>query len=403
MIRLCLILLMIWPGFALAQSRIVLPNELELTVEVDATEHTPFTREMVLITIRGVYRRHITREELIQPDLEGFSWTQLGDDLWLEERINGEKVKTFRRRMALYPDRPGTLEIGAFQHKLTLTDEGDDWFEHQIASEPTRIDVAPAPEGTEWWLPVKGLRVSDQWSNAPDQLQAGEGVLRVVRVEALGVTPEMLPPMPDLNSPSAMIFPHPEKRLIELTPEGPQSFAYWRWTIRPSNDTSAIVEPIRFQYFDTIARVEREVTINAQRIAYGNVTPSAEPVAGPAAQPAGLPGWPLGLVAMVIFAGGVLLAFRGYRPDRLALIRRWRWLDPLARSLLQAARRGDAAALRRAARMLIKRDGETPAQVAAMAELDRFIFAPQTQGERADLGRLGRALLSQQNARRTST
>ncbi|MGB3243456.1 MAG: hypothetical protein WBB25_02905, partial [Sulfitobacter sp.] len=282
--------------------------------------------------------------------------------------------------MALYPNRPGSLEIGAFRHKLTLTDEGDDWFEHEIASAPVSIDVVPAPDGEDWWFPVKALRVSDQWSNAPDQLKPGEGVLRVVRIGALGVTPEMIPPMPELASPSAMIFPHPEKRLVELTPEGPQSFAYWRWTIRPSNDISTIVEPITFRYFDTYARVHREVTISAQRVAYGDVTPQvAAPQnvdgSGETASLAQLPGWPLAMLAAVVFLGGFGFAFQGYRLSGWAALYRYPLLDPLARALRRAARRGDGVAMRRAAAQLIRRDGPQAARQAALTKLDRLLFA----------------------------
>ncbi|MGB3246594.1 MAG: hypothetical protein WBB25_18825 [Sulfitobacter sp.] len=382
---LCVLVLSLLPVTLWAQSRTVLPEELQLSIEVDATEHERFTREMVLITIRGVYRRHITREEVVQPDLEGFSWTQLGDDLWLDERINGEKVKTFRRRMALFPDRPGPVEIGAFRHKLTLTDESDEWFEHVITSEPTTIDVAAAPETEDWWLPVKALRVSDNWSNAPDQLKPGEGVLRIVRIEALGVTPEMIPPMPTLHSPSAMIFPHPEKRLVELTPQGPQSFAYWRWTIRPSNDTSTIVEPISFAYFDTFARVEREVTISAQRVAYGDVAPSetvpdAGSGDGPPVRSVRLPGGAVALVALTVFLGGLGYALQGYRLQRGVLFRRLRWLDPLVRALRHAARRGDGPALRRAATAMMRRDGVSAGQKDVLSRLDALLFARRDQG-----------------------
>ncbi|AZQ69112.1 hypothetical protein EF888_19455 [Silicimonas algicola] len=217
MMRLLVLLCLVLPALAVAQTREVLPEDLSLTIEIeDAAER--LVGEMVLVTIKGTYRRHITRESLKQPELEGFSWSQLGQDMWTEARIRGQKVKVFTRRMALFPERAGPLTVGAFTHDLTLTDEGDDWFEHAVLSQPIDIEVKPAPEVEGVWFPVKRLIVSDQWSNAPDQLAPGEAVLRVIRVEALGVTPEMIPPMPELRSPSAMIFPHPEQRLAELTP-----------------------------------------------------------------------------------------------------------------------------------------------------------------------------------------
>ncbi|MEX0317172.1 MAG: hypothetical protein AB3N21_04445 [Ruegeria sp.] len=373
--RWLILCLMLWPVPALAQSKTVLPSELSLGVNVEEGVGTPFTREMVLLTIRGLYRRHITRESLIQPDFDGFSWSQLGPDSWTEERIGGRTVKVFTRRMAVYPDRAGTLTIGPFTHVLTLTDEGDDWFEHRIQSEPLTIEVAAAPQDQGWWFPVRRLEVSDQWSNAPDQLKPGEGVLRVVRIEALGATPEMIPPMPELTSPSAMIFPHPEKRLVELTPQGPVTYAFWRWTIRPTNDTSTIVEPLSFTYFDTVQRAAQEVTISAQRVAYGAVTAEPAPTPQPV-EAAVLPGWPVALVAGLVFAFGTGLGMWGRRLIGLRALRRFTVLDPLAWRMRRRAWAGDTPGLRRAATALMRRDGASQARADLIREFDRAWFAP---------------------------
>ncbi|WP_425074683.1 hypothetical protein [Sagittula sp. S175] len=368
------VILFLLPGLAMAQTREVRPGELSLTVSVVNTEHVPYTREMVMILIRGVYRRHVTREKLEQPKLEGFNWTQLGPDNWHEERINGQKVKVLERRMALYPERSGTLKIGAFTHHLTLTDEGDDWFDHDISSEPISIEVAPAPvpENGDWWFPTLRLQVSDQWSNAPDQLKPGEGVLRVVRLEALGVTPEMIPPMPELTSPSAMIFAHPEQRFVELSPYGPMTYAFWRWTIQPTNDRSAIVEPIRFSYYDTHHRQMREVEISAQRVAYdASVLP---PIPAPE-RPAELPGWPMALLGFLTGAGLLAWAMQGQRADARALYRRVPLLDPLARRLRRAARSNDLSATRAAARAFLVRDGVTGREAGVLDGFDRAVFS----------------------------
>lgn len=369
----CLLCLLLPTGLA-AQSKTVLPSDLTLWIEVEETPHTPLVKEMVLITIRGIYRRHITREKLVQPDFDGFSWTQLGNDDWREERLNGEKVKTFRRRMAIYPDRAGSLTIGAFTHQLTLTDESDDWFEHAVLSDPVTIEVAPAPDTEGWWFPVKQLKISDQWSNAPDQLKSGEGVLRVVRIEALGVTPEMLPPMPELTSPSAMIFPHPEKRFVELSPNGPLSFAFWRWTIRPSNDTSTIVEPLSFDYFDTANRVARNVTISAQRVAYGDVVPEAAALPDAVPDPARLPGWGSLVMAGIVVLAGTLYGCGGRQLTGLRALQRFGLFDPLARQMRQAARQGRVQDVRRAAEAMVRRDGPSERRMKLLRRLDRAVF-----------------------------
>ncbi len=394
--RFCVILLVLFlPVMAAAQFSEVLPSDLTLTVTIEEEDAVPYVREMVLIIIRGVYRRHITLESLVQPDFDGFSWTQLGPDHWADERINGEQVKTLRRRMAIYPNRAGELTIGPFLHNLTLTNEGDDWFDHQIQSDPVTITVAPIPPEADgqWWFPAKWVKVSDQWSNAPDQLVPGEGVLRVVRIEALGVTPEMIPPMPVLTSPSAMIFPHPERRLIDLTANGPVTHAFWRWTIRPTNTTSTIVEPLKFSYFNTQTREHHTVTISAQRVAYGSVVPQtrAEVVADPAV-PASLPGWPVAVAAGLIFLGGIGAGLSGWQLTGVAALHRFTLFDPLARQLRAAARAGEMQKLRRSAHAIVLRDGLTPSRRILLDELDFSLFA--VDGARVNLATFPRAFLA---------
>src|SRR6056297_3850437 len=370
--RLILALLICWPMAVWAQTREVRPEEVRLWVEVEETAHHPYRGEMIVVTIRGSYRRHITRERVEQPPLDGFSWSQLGPDRWYEERIRGRPVKMFERRMALYPERAGDLTIGAFTHHLTLTDEGDEWFEYPLRSAPVAISVAPAPEASDWF-PVRRLRISDDWSNAPDQLAPGEGVLRVLRIEALGAMPGMIPPMPELHSPSGLIFAHPEKRLVELTPEGPMTYAFWRWTIRPGHHTSAIVEPVRLRYFDTVGRVPHEVTISAQRVAYGTVLPTSAKVAP--LQETRLPGASQVVLGGAVFLLGLLLAVRGWRIEGWDRLQRFALLDPLAWRMRRAARAGDARSLRRAATLVLTRDGPNPERLALLGRLDRAIFA----------------------------
>ncbi|QDC09873.1 protein BatD [Oceanicola sp. D3] len=381
--------LLIWmmlAGAALGQSAEVRPGEIELTVTVEDVgtfpEAGPLTGEMVLVTIHGVYRRHIARERLEQPELEGFAWMQLGQDHWYETRERGQPVKNFRRRMALFAEEPGPVEIGAFTHHLTLIDENDDWFDHDLASEPVTVQVAEAPGDARWWFPVRRLVVTDSWSNAPDQLAPGAGVLRIVRVAATGAAPQMIPPMPDLRSPTGLVFAHPEQRLVELSPEGPVSVAFWRWTIQPGNGVSAITEPMEFDWYDTAERQPRRVRIGAQRVAY------AAPIAAvPAPGKAGTvrAGLSLGAFGAALAVGLVALLWgrRWARPG---------FADPLRWQVRRAARAGDLAALRRAGAALARQGRSSPASQRAMAELDAALFGKGAA--RPDPRALAHALLA---------
>ena len=364
--RLMILLLLLLPLAGGAQT-IVDPDDLRLSISLEEAVDAPYEQEMVLLTIHGVYRRHITRENLSHPALPGLNWMQLGSDHWYDSRVNGVLVKNMVRRMALFPEQAGEITIPPFTHRLTLLDDDNKWFEHDIQSNSLRLTVRPAPAVDGWWFPVRNLQVSDQWSNAPDQLGAGDGVLRVVRLTAVGAAPDLLPPMPDLQSPSAHIFAHPEKRLVELSPQGPVSIAFWRWTIKPKSPPSSILEPITFPYFDTTERVSKIVKIAAQRVAFEDTetraaTPPIPPRAGGFA--------PLRLWIVLILACGIGLAMglAGRRMIGSAAFwaRLLRIRDRMA--LRFFAIRGDVRGLRRVARRSV---GAGP----ALTALDDRIFA----------------------------
>lgn len=372
MMRWLFLLIALWSVEARSQTSQVFDGELELAVTVAETGATPFVGELVMVTIEGTYRRHITREKLLPVTINEFSWSQLGEDIWFDRVENGKKVKAFRRRMALFPDRAGRLEIPSFTHRLTLLDEANKWFEHDISSPPISVEVLPKPDFDGWWLPVRSLRISDVWSNAPDQLGEGEGVLRVIRVEAAGVSPDFLPPMPELTSPSAMIFRHPEQRLVELSPEGPVAIAFWRWTIRPKNQPSAILEPLHLDYFDTVNRVARRATISPQRIAYAETVLEPVGLVPPEGRDRSSLALAITALAILLGCGGLLLMRRGLNGTEL--LRRMGF-EPNRKRLAKAVRAGDVGSARDAARAIFQQTGRE-AVAEHIADLDQNVFGP---------------------------
>lgn len=373
MIRLVAAVLFLCSGLAVAQTKEVKTGDLTLNVTLEEIDATPYQREMLLLTIHGIYKRHITLEKLLQPDLAGLNWMQLGQDNWFESVLDGKTVKNMRRRVAIFPEASGRIEIAPFTHHLTLLDEQNKWFEHQIQSQPISFEVAPAPDTEGWWFPVRRLQITDEWSNAPDQLASGEGILRVVRISALGASPDMIPPMPKLSSPSAMIFAHPEKRLVDLTPSGPVSIAFWRWTIQPRNGVSAILEPIEFEYFDTTLRKTINVAISAQRIAY---LPSETSVASQEAMPAPVKlrsgVMVTGFLAALLISLGLLFGMnRQFSNTRIFL---WFERVQLLERLRRSGEHGDLKGLRRWAMRLDKLGHSNKDRLALLARLDRQIY-----------------------------
>lgn len=391
MIRALLILVMAFactPGWG--QNRVG-PDDMRLELVLEDRSHPPFAEEMILLRITGAYRLPITLESLIQPDLDGFNWMQLGEDIWFRERDGGLDTLKFERRMALFPHQPGTFTIGPFTHKLSLLSRSGQRFDHRLVSDTVSLTVGTPPEHDGWWFPTRKLEVSDRWSNAPEALVEGGSALRVVALTVEGTEPARIPPMPDLTAAGAFVFPHPEQRIVELGPRGPVTRVFWRWTIRPARASAGYLNPIEIPYFDTETQESKSITLAAQRVAYAGVD-GAGPTAFGAALPASpaaddvqpdaptawrMPSLPLSAIVLA----GLLL---GLAPLGVLLRRgHWSW-PPAIRRLL--TRNPDQTALRRAAkqndpmavwhhanRLIARTGGPAPA---SLSQLGAALFSP---------------------------
>jgi hypothetical protein len=193
--------------------------------------------------------------------------------------------------------------------------------------------------------------------------------------------------MPELTSPSGHIFPHPERRLVSLSPEGPISIAFWRWTIKPEGP-SAILEPIEFSFFDTRERVMRDVVISPQRVA---MAPGPAPVAASAPPEGGSLHRASGLTALAAGAIAGVAAMGWRRTGRPADWRELRQAFSARRNLARAARSGDLPAFRRAAHRMAATMPADQRRPEVLAEIDAALFVKEAATP--DLRDLRRRLL----------
>ena len=136
MVRL-LLLLLVLAGSAAAQDR----DKARLELVLDPREAAPLEGEMVLSTLRGIYRQNITREEVKLRPMTDFDWVRLGLDSWTEERIDGLPARVFERRLAFYPRRDGTLEILPIAHRLEVLGAGGKRETVIVRSDPVTLTV----------------------------------------------------------------------------------------------------------------------------------------------------------------------------------------------------------------------------------------------------------------------
>lgn len=378
-------------------ARALEPGDLTLTVTPDLPGGVqPYAREMVLLRLRGVYRTQVLLEEVRQPALVNFSWTQLGRDHWGRTRMpDGQMALEFERTIAVFPQHTGTFTIDPFIHRLTINDGGER-KQIDVRSEPIPFPVAAwtgasgGPDAAEpWWLPARDVAITDSWDPDPETINQGETARRIVTLEAQGMLAEGLPPRPVMRTRGIITFAGPVKRETLITPSGPVARATYQWDIKKGVPEVIPLDAIKIAWFDTQTRTLRETEIPARQIGGGLADREEDlKAAGPASPPA--------LAAAALAAFGLGLALIGFRtgPARLRLDR------GQARRLRLAAAAGDAAGFRAA----LGRAAQAQPDLAALwqgepdlardlAALDRQVFGKASAGEAAvDLSGLARRL-----------
>ncbi len=354
------------------------PEDLTLTVTPElAGNAPPYAREMVLLKLRGVYRTQILLEEVRQPALTNFSWTQLGRDTWGRTRMpDGQMALLFERTIAIFPQHTGTFAIEPFTHKLTINDNGERKTV-DVRSETVPFPVATwtagsgGPDAPEpWWLPARDVAITDAWDPDPETVNQGDTTRRIVTLEAQGMLAEGLPPRPVMRTRGIVTFAGPVKRETIITPTGPVARATYQWDLKKGVAEVIALDGIEIPWFDTVSRTMRVAEIPARQIGGGAPDREDDRTARASASwaaigGAGLAAFGLGLALIGLGTGRRVLRLR--RVERHALQR--------------AAAAGDAMAFRAALGRGMQAEPELadvwradPEAVSALSALDRSVY-----------------------------
>ena len=184
------------------------PGEADVfvTSEVDLDE--TYVQSQVLYRIR-IYRAVATRQPALrEPTITGVeALVELaGDERQYEAVLNGRAYNVIERVIALYPQESGEIEISPARFEARVLRDGRITGRKVFQSRAHKINVLPIPAPPAdypdaVWLPARDVRLTEEWSRPPDEMEAGEPVTRHVTLSALGQIETQLPAIevPDVD------------------------------------------------------------------------------------------------------------------------------------------------------------------------------------------------------------
>lgn len=252
-----------------------------LFLDAQADTQTPYVQQPILYRVKVYYRDPPRRATLSEPQADGATIEQRGDDQSYPEQVDGLRYTVIERRYLVVPQRSGPITLKSprldalvqdnrpgvrrspfadldqmlggqvFQGLPGMADLGAGSRVVERGPDIT-LDVRSQPGGTGLpWLPAQSIQLSDQWSPSPPRLRVGEPVTRTLTITAQGATAAQLPTL-DMGAPEgAKVYPEPPT-VEDLAGGGPPAAVKThKVALVPTRAGPLTLPEIRLSWWDT--------------------------------------------------------------------------------------------------------------------------------------------------------
>ena len=184
----------------------------DVFIETDVAPEDVYVQSQLTYTIR-IYRAVEFLEAVLSEFApEGAVTHRLGKDATYTKVIDGRRYRVIERRFAVFPQASGRLALPEVRLDARIADGGaasamnrlfSEGRRMRLASQPATVMVKPRPAAAATpWLPARAVTLAEEWPEDPPRLVVGEPVTWTLRLDAVGLAGEQLPPidLPDLGS-----------------------------------------------------------------------------------------------------------------------------------------------------------------------------------------------------------
>ncbi|MEM9334097.1 MAG: BatD family protein [Pseudomonadota bacterium] len=188
------------------------PGEADvfITSEVDTGE--TYVQAQVLYRIK-TYRAVATRQPTLRdPTFDGAEVLIEGVGESNYDAVLGGKAYSVNERVfALFPQESGDINISPARFEARVLRDGRITGRKVFTSQPQSISVKPIPTppaefANAVWLPAQDVTLSENWSEPPQDLVAGEPVTRSITITALGQLETQIPVIEPPESQSVNVY-----------------------------------------------------------------------------------------------------------------------------------------------------------------------------------------------------
>ena len=288
-------------------------EENPFVVRAEISSRNPWERSQVLYTVR-VYRAAGTRSfgrirRLNDPVLlAGEALIErLGNDRQYNFRSGGAESLVLERRYALYPQSTGELLLQPASLQWIGEDSGfrTRSFVPDAAAERLEVRAVPSPPAGRW-LVAADVRLWEEFEREPNELVAGEPLIRLLGVRVEGQPARQIPELRPGDGPNFRHFVERPEYEDTVTGAGLVGVRRQRAALLALRGGDVVLPAIRLNWWNT-ASERWETAELPQRILQAQA-PMGQDVLEPVEtqrEPASVTDWLIPLLALGWFATGL--------------------------------------------------------------------------------------------------
>lgn len=277
-----------------------------LFVEVDVAPGAVYAQGEVQVQVRVYDSIGMRSGSISQIKAEGASFRESGEQDSYQKTIGKTRYRVVQQTYVMTPQRSGTIEIEPVELKANIPVPVDGpmpsemsrllgrsnvpmpWLDGAMTrgqdvtlkSQPVKVEVLPRPASAQgWFLPARKVVLSEDWSPALAKARVGETLTRTLTLEAVGASPNQLPPLDTPDVPGLRQYQEDSRTETSMIAGEPGAALVKTMAVVPTQPGRFTLPAIRVGWWNTQTQTQDYAELPA-------VTFTVAPAAGAAPAPA---------------------------------------------------------------------------------------------------------------------